>query len=60
MLFFLGLNAECMVFFFYYFMSGFVDIVYCVFPLPQTLHPFIRCFNVQLIYRLRTCLSVLE
>lgn len=47
-------------FFFSKFMSGFVDSVYCVFTLPQTPHPFIRCFNVQLIYRLRTCLSVLE
>lgn len=37
-----------------FFASGFVDNVYWVFTLRQTLHPFIYCFNVQLIYRFRS------
>lgn len=39
---------------------GFVDSVYSVFMPLQTLQPVIYCFNVQLIYRLRTCLFVLQ
>lgn len=34
-----------------FFVSGFVDNVCWVFTLRQTLHPFIYCFNIPLIYR---------
>lgn len=37
-----------------FFVSGFVDNVYWVFTLRRTLHPFVYCFNVQLIYRFRS------
>lgn len=34
-----------------FFVSVGVDSVYLVFTLRQTLHPFIYCFNIPLIYR---------
>lgn len=40
--------------------SGFVYLLTVSLCFRRTPHPFIRCFNVHLIYRLRTCLSVLK